>query len=64
MFLVAQDLVRAEFAAEQQPKAWQKWLTEIERLEKSYESDMWNPKPNFTCRKFCAVVDCEHNGRK
>jgi hypothetical protein len=64
MFLVAQDLVRAEFNAEQQPEAWQKWLPEIERLEKSYESDMWNPKPNFTCRKFCAVVDCEHNGRR
>ena len=64
MFLVAKDLVRAEFATEQQPEAWQKWLPEIERLEKSYESDMWNPKPNFTCRKFCAVEDCEHNGRK
>jgi len=64
MFLVAQDLVRAEFTTEQQPEAWQRWLPEIERLEKSFETDMWNPKPNFTCRKFCAVIDCEHNGRK
>lgn len=63
LFLVAEDLVGAEYEAVSQDKSWQRWLPEITRLEKAYETDVWNPKPNFTCRKFCAVLDCEHNGK-
>ena len=63
VFLVAESLVKAEFTEDQQSIAWTKWLPEIERLETALETDVWNPKPNFTCRKFCAVVDCEHNGK-
>jgi hypothetical protein len=62
VFLVAEDLVRAQFSADEQDTAWQKWIVEINQLEASYANDMWNPKPNFTCRNFCAVIDCEHNG--
>lgn len=63
LFLVAEDLVRAEYAQEKQAQAWQRWLPEITRLEQAYDTNVWNPKPNFTCRKFCAVQDCEHNGK-
>lgn len=64
VFLVAEDLVPAAFTADQQHDAWEKWLVEVNRLEACYTNDMWNPQPNFTCRNFCAVTDCEHNGRK
>ena len=63
VFLVATDLVKAKFEKGVQASAWQKWMPEIQRLESAYQTNVWNPKPNFTCRKFCAVVDCEHNGR-
>jgi hypothetical protein len=63
LFLVSEDLVKAEYAREAQHVAWGKWLPEITRLETALTTNVWNPKPNFTCRKFCAVVDCEHNGR-
>jgi len=63
VFLVAEDLVPATFVSDDQPELWKRWIPEIERLEKSFESDVWNPVPNFTCRGWCAVKDCEHNGR-
>lgn len=63
VFVVAEDLVRAEYKTGVQEAAWQKWLPEIQRLEKAYETEVWNAKPNFTCRKFCPVKDCEHNGK-
>ena len=63
VFVVAEDLVKAEYVAEVQEQAWQRWLPEIQRLEKALETDVWNARPNFTCRKFCPVVDCEHNGK-
>lgn len=63
LFLVSQDLVRAKYTEEQQSAAWIRWLDIVKSLEAAMKVDVWNPKPNFTCRKFCAVKDCEHNGR-
>lgn len=63
LFLVAESLVKAEFPQDHQAGAWAKWLPEINRLEAAMTTGVWNPRPNFTCRKFCAVLDCEHNGR-
>jgi hypothetical protein len=63
IFFVAQDLVKTDFVIDQQETLWSKWLPELSRLDKSYDVDVWNPKPNFTCRKFCPVKDCEHNGK-
>lgn len=63
IFFVAQDLVKADFVDEQQEVLWAKWLPELSRLEKCYEVNVWNPKTNFTCKKFCPVTDCEHNGK-
>ena len=63
VFVVAEDLVKAAYTQEVQEKAWAKWLPEIQRLEKALKTDVWNPVPNFTCRKFCPVLDCEHNGK-
>ena len=63
LFLIAEDLVPRTYNSEDQSEAWIKWITPVRALEAAMENDVWNPKPNFTCRKFCAVKDCEHNGR-
>lgn len=63
VFVVAEDLVKAEFVSEVQEHAWQRWLPELQRLEQAFDTDVWNARPNFTCRKFCPVIDCEHNGK-
>lgn len=63
IFVVVQDLVKAAFETSVQEQAWARWLPEIQRLEKALETDVWNARPNFTCRKFCPVLDCEHNGK-
>jgi len=63
LFLVAESLVKAEFVRATESDAWARWLPEINRLESAMTTGVWNPKPNFTCRRYCAVVSCEHNGR-
>ena len=63
LFVVAQDLVKASFVNNAQEMAWSRWLPEIQRLEAAMTNNVWNAKPNFTCRKFCYVKDCEHNGK-
>lgn len=63
IFLVANDFVKAEYEKKDAPLAWLKWIQETDRIQASYDNDVWNPKPNFTCRKYCLVKDCQHNGK-
>ena len=64
LFLVCKDLVPAEFKEDQQHDCWQKWVVETNQLESAMITDVWNPKPNFTCRGWCPVTDCEHNTKR
>lgn len=61
LFVVAQDFVKVDY--ENQPQAWVRWLEDTGQMEASYEADVWNAKPNFTCRNYCAVTTCPHNGK-
>jgi hypothetical protein len=63
LFVVAKDFVKASFSAEDQGVSWMSWLEDTARLEKSLELDVWNPRPNFSCSKWCPVKDCVHNGK-
>ena len=63
LFLVANDFVKVNYEGSQQVEPWVKWLNETKQLEAAYENGVWNPKPNFSCRQYCAVVNCIHNGK-
>ena len=62
-FVVCEDFIQAKYDKENEPKFWLRWIEETDRLTLAYENNMWNPKPNFTCRKFCPIMTCQHNGR-
>ena len=62
-FLVSEDFVKANFTKYEAPERWLTWIQQTDKLTAAYDNDVWNAKPNFTCRKFCPVKDCEHNGR-
>jgi hypothetical protein len=63
LFVVANDFVKAKYDADQSHTYWLKWIEDTNRLEKAIELGVWNPRPNFTCKNFCAVKDCAHNGK-
>ena len=62
-FLVAEDFVKADYLADQSCSLWMRWTEKVSRLKQAHEHDVWNARPNFTCKKFCAVKTCEHNGK-
>lgn len=62
-FLVCNDFVKAQYEKKDAPSTWLKWIQETDRLQASHDNNVWNPKPNFTCRKYCLVTSCEHNGK-
>ena len=62
LFVVSKDFIKDKYEVANSPKYWQRWLTDTAQLEKTLEANVWNPRPNFTCRKYCPVTDCIHNG--
>ena len=63
LFVVAKDFVKAKYNRFDHERTWVKWLAETSRLEQALELNVWNPKPNFSCKSWCNVTDCIHNGR-
>jgi len=63
LFVVSQEMVKAEYTVKDTHKYWLNWLSDIALLEKAFKVKTWNPKPNFSCRNWCSVFDCIHNGR-
>jgi hypothetical protein len=62
-FVVCEDFVKANYDKDRSAEMWLNWIQETDRLDAAHANDVWNAKPNFTCRKFCPVKDCEHNGK-
>lgn len=63
LFVVANDLIKANYEQDKARVYWTKWLEDTGRLEAAITNDVWNAKPNFTCRQYCPVHDCQHNGK-
>ncbi len=64
LFVVSNDFVNVDYKPEMQHQLWVKWIEDVDRMQEAYNVDVWNPKPNFTCAKHCAVSDCAHHGKK
>jgi hypothetical protein len=63
LFVVANDLVKDDFQVDNEGVYWTKWLEDTQRLEAAIQNNVWNKKPNFSCRSWCSITDCEHNGK-
>ena len=63
LFVVAKGLVKEDYEIDLEPNLWEKWLGIYGRMEKAFESDVWNPRPSGLCKRHCPVLECAHNGR-
>ena len=62
-FVISKNFIKDSYNVENQDKLWVKWLTEYNRMERAYETNVWNPRPSGLCKKYCPVLECPHNGR-
>ena len=63
LFVVANEMIEDEYKIESSFDLWGKWLKKYARMEKAYETDVWNPRPSGLCYHHCPVLECVHNGR-
>lgn len=64
LFVVHTAFIKARYQACEQEERWKKWLDQTNQLDEAYKHDVWNAKQNFTCRAWCPVTNCIHNGRE
>ena len=63
MFVVSKDFIKKDYTRGDFLGLLRDALFLYTPMESAYQQDVWNPKPNFTCRNYCAVHSCVHNGR-
>lgn len=63
LFVIAAAFPKANYNKNDEPKMWQKWLRDYDRMKLSYTTNVWNPRPSGLCKKHCVVLSCPHNGR-
>lgn len=62
LFVVAGDLVKTEFKRENAFDIFAELDELLTRRDVAYNLNLFNPRPNGLCAKYCAVTRCEHNG--
>ena len=63
LFVIAKGLVKEEYEIDSESNLWEKWLGIYGRMEKAFESDVWNRRTSGLCKRHCPVLECAHNGR-
>lgn len=63
LFLVANDLIKRSYQRDDFLGIMREWTEKYSWLSRTYQENVWNPKPNFTCKNYCPVKSCPHNGR-
>jgi CRISPR/Cas system-associated exonuclease Cas4 (RecB family) len=58
LFVMHESFMDEEYTRHQIPKLWSYFSTDLERLNISYENDIWNPNPTPLCG-WCPVKSCE-----
>lgn len=53
-----------KFKREDAPGIWQEFLPRVNRMEKMIAAKDFPANPTGLCRQYCAVLSCEHNGRR
>ena len=63
LFVVSKEFVKEDFHKEFGLSVFSELNGLLEARSTAYESDVWNPRPNGLCRKFCGVKSCPHYGQ-
>jgi CRISPR/Cas system-associated exonuclease Cas4 (RecB family) len=58
LFVMHESFMSEEYTRDKIPKLWSYFSSDLERLNISYENDIWNPNPTPLCG-WCPVKTCE-----
>lgn len=62
LFVVSKEFIKEDFQKEYGLSVFAELSGLLRAREEAYANDVWNPKPNGLCKRFCGVTTCPHNG--
>lgn len=62
LFVVSKEFVKEDFHKEFGLSVFSELNGLLTARDTAYETDVWNPRPNGLCRKWCPVKSCAHCG--
>ena len=62
LFVASKEFIKEEYTTHHRLAYFEHFKPLVNQLESSISNNVWNPKRNFTCRKWCPVTTCPHNG--
>jgi hypothetical protein len=62
LFVVSKEFIKEDFTVDFGLSIFSELNGLLAAREKSYNTDIWNPRPNGLCKKWCAVTACPHSG--
>jgi hypothetical protein len=63
LFVVSKEFIKEEYSTHFRLAYFEQFKPLVTQLEDCHNSGVWNPKRNFSCKAWCPVLDCAHNGR-
>ena len=64
LFVVAKDFIKEDYDVETTYDLFAPFHPIVDQLAACHENNVWNPKRNFTCKNWCPVLECSHNGKR
>lgn len=62
LFVVSKDFIKEDFKKEYGLSIFAELHGLLEARDAAYKNDVWNPRPNGLCRKWCKTTSCPHQG--
>ena len=63
LFVVKNSIVKHKVTREDEEKLWWKYRERVASISGCMDTGVWRPKQSGLCKKYCAVLTCEYNGR-
>jgi CRISPR/Cas system-associated exonuclease Cas4 (RecB family) len=63
LFVVSREFIKMDYKAETGLNIFSELDGTLVARDTAYSTGVFNPKKNFSCKAWCPVVDCHHNGR-
>jgi hypothetical protein len=64
LFVVAQEFIKEEYDNSFRLAYFEQFRPLVQALDMAHTSGVWNPKRNFSCKGWCPVLECAHNGKR
>lgn len=64
LFVVSKEFVKEDYDNSFRLAYFEQFRPIVQSLDMAHMSGVWNPKRNFSCKAWCPVLECSHNGKR